>query len=80
LGRSFAACLGCIALSTTIVLGLVSGRSAESILTQSLTAMALFVPIGWVLGQVADSVVRQSVEVNYRMGFEKLRQTQNKGS
>jgi len=42
--------------------------------------MALFVPIGWVLGQVADSVVRQSVEVNYRMGFEKLRQTQNKGS
>ncbi len=73
LGRLFSACLGCIALSTTILLGLTSNETPESILIQSLMATVAFATIGLGIGQVADSVVRQSVEMNYRNKFEKLR-------
>ena len=74
LGRSFAGCFGCIALSTTIVLGLLIGETPESILTQCLIATSAYAVVGWVLGQTADTVVRQSVEMNYRAKFEKLRE------
>ena len=74
LGRLFAACLGSIALSATIILGLMSGETPESILVQSLIATVVYATIGLGIGQVADSVVRQSVEINYRNKFEKLRE------
>ena len=74
LGRLFAACFGCIALSTTILLGLMGSETPESILTHSLMATVVFATIGLGIGQVADSVVRQSVEMNYRNKFEKLRE------
>jgi len=74
LGRSFAACFGCIALSTTIILGLLSGETSESILTQCLIATAAFAATGWLFGQIADSAMRQSVEMNYRGKFEKIRE------
>ena len=74
LGRLFAACLGSIALSASIILGLLSGETPESILAQSLIATVAYATIGLGIGQVADSVVRQSVEINYRNKFEKLRE------
>ncbi|MCF7963764.1 MAG: hypothetical protein K9M08_23735 [Pirellula sp.] len=74
LGRSFAACFGCIALSTTIILGLLRGETSESILTQCLIATAIFAVTGWLFGQIADSAIRQSVEMNYRSKFEKIRE------
>jgi hypothetical protein len=80
LGRSFAACFGCIALSISILMGLINGDVPESILTQALTATAAFTVVGWVLGNVADSIVRQSVETNYRVRFEKLREKRNSSS
>jgi hypothetical protein len=73
LGRLFAASFGCIALSTSILLGLLSEEIPESILTHSLASTAVFAIVGLGIGQVADSVVRQSVEMNYRAKFEKLR-------
>ena len=73
LGRLFAACLGCIALSTTIILGLIGGEVPDSVLTHSLAFTVVFATIGLGIGKVADSVVRQSVEMNYRNKFEKLR-------
>jgi undecaprenyl pyrophosphate phosphatase UppP len=74
LGRSYAACFGCIALVTSILLGLANGELPDSILTQTLTFTLVFAVLGWVFGVVADQVVRQSVEMNYRDRFEKLRQ------
>ncbi len=46
----------------------------ESILTHSLATTVVFAIVGLGIGQVADSVVRQSVEMNYRAKFEKLRE------
>ena len=74
LGRLFAGSLGSIALTTTIILGLVSGSTPESILTQCLPVIVVFATIGLAIGQIADSMVRQSVEMNYRNKFEKLRE------
>jgi hypothetical protein len=34
--------------------------------------------VGWVIGQIADTVVRKSVEMNYRERFEKLRERRKK--
>jgi len=77
LGRLFAASFGCIALSTTILLGLLSENMPESILAHSLATTVVFAIVGLGIGQVADSVVRQSVEMNYRNKFEKLRERLN---
>jgi len=74
LGRLFAACLGTIALSTSILLGLMNDDSPESILIQSLKMTVVFATIGLGIGQVADTAVRHSVEMNYRNKFEKLRE------
>ncbi len=57
-----------------MILGLLSGETAESILAYSLSRTAIFAAIGLGVGHVADSVVRQSVEMNYRNKFEKLRE------
>jgi hypothetical protein len=78
LGRLFAACFGCIALSATIVLGLLCNDIADSILTRALKASIAFTVVGWVIGQIADTVVRKSVEMNYRERFEKLRERRKK--
>lgn len=74
LGRPFAACFGCIALTASIILGLLNGTHPDSILTQALGATVVFSTVGWLLGSVGDQIVRQSVEMNYRERFEKLRQ------
>ena len=74
LGRLFAACLGSIALSASIILGLLSGETPESTLSQSLVATVVYATIGLGIGHVADSVIRQNVEINYRNKFEKLRE------
>jgi uncharacterized membrane protein YfbV (UPF0208 family) len=78
LGRLFAACFGCIALSATIILGLLSNDIADAILTRALKASIAFTAVGWVIGQIADTVVRKSVEMNYRERFEKLRERRKK--
>jgi len=78
LGRPFAACFGCIALATSISLGLLQGDFPDSILTQALTYTVAFSALGWILGSVGDQLVRQSVEMNYRERFEKLRQAHKK--
>jgi len=78
LGRPFAGCFGCIALATSIVLGLLKGDFPDSILTQAVTYTVVYSALGWVLGNVGDQLVRQSVEMNYRERFEKLRQANKK--
>ena len=79
LGRPFAGCFGCIALATSIVLGLLKGDLPDSILTQAVTYTVVYSALGWILGNVGDQLVRQSVEMDYRERFEKLRQA-NKNS
>jgi hypothetical protein len=79
LGRSFAACFGCIALVAVILIGLANGDHSESILSRAIYAIAAYAFVGWCVGSVANGIVMNSVEMNYRTRFEQLRQKAKDG-
>lgn len=60
--RSFAACLGCIAMLTQILLGLALGVESETVLVQSVVALLVASTTGWIIGKLADAMVRESFE------------------
>lgn len=64
--RSFAACLGCIAMLTQILLGLVLGVESETVLVQSVVALLVASLMGWIIGKLADALVRESFETRKR--------------
>jgi hypothetical protein len=73
MGRSFAACLGCIAMLTQIIAGFVVGMDTETILVRSVVAMVVAALPGWIIGHMADAVVRESIEAQYRRQIEQLK-------
>jgi hypothetical protein len=76
MGRLFAACLGCIAMMTQIALGLMHGTETESILVRCVVAMVIAAIPGWIIGQMADAVVRDSIEASYRRQIEQFKSQQ----
>ena len=60
--RSFAACLGCIAMISQIALGIAMGVETETILVQSVIALLIASAVGWVIGKLADELVRDMIE------------------
>ncbi|AMV34279.1 hypothetical protein VN12_19295 [Pirellula sp. SH-Sr6A] len=74
MGRSYAACLGCLALASCIGYGLLMSAPAEDILVRGISMLFVFAVIGWVVGKTAETIVRQSIEWNYRATIERLRQ------
>ncbi|MFN7874828.1 MAG: hypothetical protein ACK5PB_05890 [Pirellula sp.] len=73
MGRTYAACLGAIALSGSIVSGLLANSSPDSILIQSITVLFPFAGLGWFVGQAADQAVRHSVEMDFRRRVEQMK-------
>lgn len=74
MGRSYAACLGCLALAGCIVYGLMTNQSPDSTLVRGLTLLFPFAFLGWVVGHSADQAIRHSVEMNFRAKVERFRQ------
>jgi tetrahydromethanopterin S-methyltransferase subunit C len=74
MGRPFAACLGCIAMLSQILSGMVHGQDTEAILVRCLIATVIAAIPGWIIGQLADAVVRESIEASYRRQIEQIRQ------
>jgi hypothetical protein len=74
MGRAYAACLGCLALASCIGYGLLMSASPEDILVRGICMLFAFAAIGWVVGHTAETIVRQSMEWNYRSTIERLRQ------
>ena len=73
MGRLFAACLGCIAMSTQIAMGLWHGVDAETILVRSVVAMVVAAVPGWAIGFMADAMVRENIEAHYRRQIEQFK-------
>lgn len=73
MGRLFAACLGCIAMLTQIGSGLLHGLETESILVRCVVALMIAAIPGWIIGQMADAVVRENIEAHYRRQIEQLK-------
>ncbi|MFO0013887.1 MAG: hypothetical protein ACK553_14190 [Planctomycetota bacterium] len=73
MGRLFAACLGCIAMLTQIAMGLVHGSETETILVRSVVALVVAAFPGWIIGHMADAVVRENIEAHYRRQIEQFK-------
>lgn len=57
-----------------IIGGVVHREAVESILIRSVLCLSMFAIIGWIVGQSADTMVRQSLEANFRRKVEKMRE------
>jgi hypothetical protein len=77
LARSFAACLGSIAMMFNIIGGVMIGDGVESTLIRSMLSLFVFATLGWIVGQTADLMVRQSLEANFRRKVEKIRENKD---
>lgn len=73
MGRTYAACLGAIALSGSIVSGLLADSPPDAILIQSIMLLFPFAGLGWFVGQAADHAVRHSVEMDFRRRVEQMK-------
>lgn len=77
MAHSYAVCLGLIAFVTCIIRGLMTGEASEAVLLRAVTMMLAFAPLGFVLGWVTETLVRQSVEANFRRAVEKAEEKQS---
>lgn len=72
MARSFAACLGCIAMISQIALGIAMSVETETILVQSVIALLIASAMGWVIGKLADELVRDMIETPNRQRNQQL--------
>lgn len=77
MGRTYSASLACLALASSIVHGWLYANPPEDVLIRGIVMLFVFAIVGWVIGHTAELVVRQSMEKNYRLRVEELRQTQS---
>lgn len=72
--RSFAMSLGALALAIVTFRGALRGDLIIEVVPAGIAAMILFSAIGWVAGMVADYLVRDAVERNYRQRLSQYRE------
>jgi hypothetical protein len=71
MARAYAARLGCIAMVFGL-LGHFGGNSHTSqTVIHAVVLLLIFSILGYVIGSVADELIRQSVEANFRRSVEK---------
>lgn len=61
MGRAYAGALGYLAATLTLARGVIAGAGLEGTLLAAMAAMAVFVPIGLVLGVIAQSTIDHAV-------------------
>ena len=74
MARSYAACLGLIAFVICIIRGLIISNSPDGTLSHALVMLLVFAPVGYFLGWIADGLIRQSVEANFRRALKKAQE------
>lgn len=72
--RSFAVSLGALALAIVTFRGALRSDLIIDVVPAGITAMIVFSAIGWVAGMIADYLVRDAVETNYRQRLSKYRE------
>ena len=80
MARSYAACLATIALLIGLLRSVVGGEFTADALAQVASLTLLFAVVGFAVGAMADWLIRQSVEANFRRVVDQYRSTQAAGS
>ncbi len=70
MGRAYAGILGPLAFATILARSLIEGGNVEATLKVATLCLFLFAAIGFIVGQIAEMVVLESVKTR----FEQLRQ------
>jgi hypothetical protein len=66
MGRAYAGILGPLACAIVIARGLVSGSGAEATVLAASGGLFAFAAFGYVVGQVADYLIRDSVRSQFQ--------------
>lgn len=66
MGRAYAGILGPLAFALVCARGVLAGSGAEATLLAALAALFVFAGIGYLAGQTADHLVRESVRTQFR--------------
>jgi hypothetical protein len=64
MGRSYAAVLGLTAFATVVARGVLQG-GGSGVMLEAAAALVAFAAAGWLIGAIAESTVRQSVEATF---------------
>ncbi|MEX0824954.1 MAG: hypothetical protein WD119_02245 [Pirellulaceae bacterium] len=72
--RSFAVSLGALALAIVAFRGALRSDLIIDVVPSGMAAMIVFSAIGWIAGMIADHLVRDAVERNYRQRLSKYRE------
>lgn len=72
--RGFAVSLGALALAIVAFRGALRGELITDVVPYGIAAMIVFSAIGWVAGMIADYLVRDAMERNYRQRLSKYRE------
>ena len=79
MSKAYGAVLSTLAVAVLTLRGVLAGNAAVIILQECLTGMLTFFGIGFVLGYLAESVLRQSAERRFREAVDRyLDQKQSK--
>ncbi len=62
MARTYAGILGLVALLTSLILGIYHGEAANAVLFSAWLSLATFSAGGYVIGSIAATVVRESVQ------------------
>jgi hypothetical protein len=65
MGRTYAGILGPLAFTTILARSVIDTSSVESTMMLATVCLFLFAGIGYLVGQVADSIVLEAVKANF---------------
>jgi hypothetical protein len=80
MGRAYAGILGSLACLLTVARGVLGGAAVEGTLLAGSAALALFAIVGYLAGQAAELIVRDSVHTEFQAAmaaWQKQHPTQN---
>jgi hypothetical protein len=73
MARAYAARLGCIAMIFEMIKQCLNGGELSSGVWNGLSLLVIFAMIGFAIGATTESVIRQSLEANFRKKVENYR-------
>jgi hypothetical protein len=77
MGRAFAGTVGPLAFALTVARGVLIGSSLEATLLTASAALFAFAALGYVAGQTADYLVRDSVRSQFQTAMANWQRNKN---
>lgn len=77
MGRKYAGILGALAFITILSRSILNTNSVESTMMLATSCLFLFAGVGYLVGQIADSIVTEAVKASFLKDLEVREATEN---